>query len=485
MTDRGNDMKKEKKGGLRLRTKLIGLTALFTALILTVIWLLFVVFLDDFYRQAKSREIIKTAKTIETHISDGTEELSDLVAKLCIDTDANVLIRRIDKTRAESITFIRPRDILSNNAAVAAITERAALDGGESLYTFDGASGTIDKRGKSEDDNMLYAKVISSDEGKTVILISVQLTPVDATKTTITGMLITVSVVFILIAVVIGYFMASTLSSPLTKLTAQAKDIGTPAYRRLEGDPGCRETAELNDTLAKASAELLKVDDLRRELIANVSHDLRTPLTMISGYGEMMRDIPGENNAENIQTIIDEAEHLNRLVNDMLSLSKLESGMESLDITEFNVTEKVRALVGRYSTMRAVQGYTLDFEYDTDYVIKGDELKLLQVFYNLINNAINYTGESKRVLIRQSEAEDGGVWYLRFDVIDDGEGVSPEDLPYIWDRYYKENKTHRRAGVGTGLGLSIVKKIVEQHGGRYGVISEPGKGADFYIELPI
>ena len=290
MTDRGNDMKKEKKGGLRLRTKLIGLTALFTALILTVIWLLFVVFLDDFYRQAKSREIIKTAKTIETHISDGTEELSDLVAKLCIDTDANVLIRRIDKTRAESITFIRPRDILSNNAAVAAITERAALDGGESLYTFDGASGTIDKRGKSEDDNMLYAKVISSDEEKTVILISVQLTPVDATKTTITGMLITVSVVFILIAVVIGYFMASTLSSPLTKLTAQAKDIGTPAYRRLEGDPGCRETAELNDTLAKASAELLKVDDLRRELIANVSHDLRTPLTMISGYGEMMRE---------------------------------------------------------------------------------------------------------------------------------------------------------------------------------------------------
>ena len=169
----------------------------------------------------------------------------------------------------------------------------------------------------------------------------------------------------------------------------------------------------------------------------------------------------------------------------MLSLSKLESGMERLDITEFNVTEKVRALVGRYSTMRAVQGYALDFEYDTDCVIKGDELKLLQVFYNLINNAINYTGESKRVLIRQSEAEDGGVRYLRFDVIDDGEGIAEENLPYIWDRYYKENKAHKRAGVGTGLGLSIVKKIIEAHGGRYGVISEVGKGSDFYIELPI
>jgi len=478
-------MKNKNKSGLKLRTKLIGLTALFTALILTVIWLLFVVFLDDFYRQAKSREITKTAKTIETHIDDDTQTLYDLVASLCIETDANVLIRRSDGKNVENIAFTRPRSILSNSVTVAAITEKAQRDGGECIYTYNDTAVLPDMFIKPENESMLYAKIITTDSGYSVIMINVQLTPVDATRTTITGLLIIVSVVFILIAVIIGYFMASTLSSPLTKLNAQAKDIGTPAYKRLTGNPGCRETAELNETLAKASDELQKVEDLRRELIANVSHDLRTPLTMISGYGEMMRDIPGENNAENIQIIIDEAEHLNRLVNDMLSLSKLESGMERLDITEFNVTEKVRALVGRYSTMRAVQGYTLDFEYDTDCVIKGDELKLLQVFYNLINNAINYTGESKRVLIRQSEAEDGGVRYLRFDVIDDGEGISPENLPYIWDRYYKENKAHKRAGVGTGLGLSIVKKIIEAHGGRYGVISEVGKGSDFYIELPI
>ena len=478
-------MKNKNKSGVKLRTKLIGLTAIFTALILTVIWLLFVVFLDDFYRQAKSREILKSAKTIEAHIYDDSQTLSDFVAQLCIETDANVLIWRVDGARSENISFVRPRDILSNNAAVAAIIENARRDGGESLYTFDGSSGVVDKRGKTENDSMLYAKIINTDSGYTVLMMNVQLTPVDATKATITGLLIIVSVVFILIAVIIGYFMASTLSSPLTKLTASAKDIGTPSYKRLEEDPGCRETAELNETLAKASEELQKVDDLRRELIANVSHDLRTPLTMISGYGEMMRDIPGENNAENIQTIIDEAEHLNRLVNDMLSISKLESGMDKLEISEFNVTQTVSTLVERYSTMRAVQGYTLDYEYEKDYVIKGDELKLTQVFYNLINNAINYTGDSKRVLIRQTETADGASRYLRFDVIDDGEGISPENLPYIWDRYFKENKAHKRAGVGTGLGLSIVKKIIEQHRGRYGVISEEGKGSDFYIELPI
>ncbi len=478
-------MKNKKSGGFKLRTKLIVITALFTALILTVIWLLFVVFLDDFYRLAKSREITSTAKTIETHIDDDTQTLSDLIASLCIETDANVLIRRSDGKNFENIAFTRPRSILSNNVTVSAITERARLDGGESIYTFSDPTALPDVISKSENDNMLYAKIITTASGYSVIMISVQLTPVDATRTTITGLLIIVSVASILIAVMIGYIMASTLSSPLTKLNAAAKDIGTPAYKRLEGSPGCRETAELNETLAKASEELQKVDDLRRELIANVSHDLRTPLTMISGYGEMMRDIPGENNAENIQTIIDEAEHLNRLVNDMLSLSKLESGMEQLDLTEFNITEKVKELVERYGTMRAVQGYKLDFEYEREYVINGDELKLLQVFYNLINNAINYTGESHSVKIRQTEENDGGKAYLRFDVIDDGEGVSPDDLPYIWDRYYKENKAHKRADVGTGLGLSIVKKIIEAHCGRYGVISEPGKGADFYIELPI
>ena len=485
MTDSVNPMKNKKASGLKLRTKLIGITALFTALILTVIWLLFVVFLDDFYRMAKSREITSTAKTIEAHIEDDTQTLSDLVASLCMETDANVLIRRGDGKNIENIAFTKPRSILSNNVTVAAITEKARRDGGECIYTFNDQLSLPDRVTKSENDNMLYAKIISNDGGYSVIMISVQLTPVDATRTTITGLLIIVSVVFILIAVIIGYIMAATLSSPLTKLTASAKDIGTPAYKKLEGSSGCRETAELNDTLAKASEELQKVDGLRRELIANVSHDLRTPLTMISGYGEMMRDIPGENNAENIQTIIDEAEHLNRLVNDMLSISKLESGMDKLEISEFNVTQTVSTLVERYSTMRAVQGYTLDFEHERDYIINGDELKLTQVFYNLINNAINYTGDSKRVLIRQTETADGAARYLRFDVIDDGEGISPENLPYIWDRYFKENKAHKRAGVGTGLGLSIVKKIIEQHRGRYGVISEEGKGSDFYIELPI
>lgn len=473
-------MKKGTSHTLSIRTKMTVIIAMFTAVILAVIWLLFVVFLDGFYKQTKYHEIQNCVKTVETHINDDVSDLSDIIAELCQKTNSSILVIRTTGTASESISFIKPRDILSNSFAVSAIIDNAKEAGGVSSYTFDSSSSAFDSRSGTEN-SMLYAKITNG----SVILINAQLTPVDATTTTIMRLLVIVSVLFITAAVIVGLIISKTLSVPLTKLTATAEKIGTPEYKKLQGDPGCRETAELNETLSKASVELQKVDDLRRELVANVSHDLRTPLTMISGYGEMMRDIPGENNAENIQIIIDEAEHLNRLVNDLLSLSKLESGMDGLNIEEFNVTCSLSALIARYSTMRAVEGYTIDFEYGGEYVIKGDELKLMQVFYNLINNAINYTGDSKRVLIKQTEVNDGGKPYLRFDIIDDGDGILPENLPYIWDRYYKENRAHKRAGVGTGLGLSIVKKIVEQHGGKYGVISEPGRGADFYIMLCI
>ncbi|MBO4870104.1 MAG: two-component sensor histidine kinase [Clostridia bacterium] len=474
-------MKKEKRLTPGLRTKLIAITALFTALILAVIWLLFVVFLDDFYRQTKRSELMSTAKDVEARITLDSQSLADYIADVCRDTGANILVQRRTGAATENIGFVNPRGILANTFAVSALIENTRREGGTITYTFDGSSGS---RG-DENDSMLYSHLTEQSDGYAAVMIYVQLTPVDATRTTIIGLLLIVSVVFILIAVIIGQIMASTLSAPLTKLNENAKHIGTPAYERLTGGAGCRETAELDETLSKASAELQKVDDLRRELISNVSHDLRTPLTMISGYGEMMRDIPGENNAENIQIIIDEADHLNRLVNDMLSLSKLEAGMDHLDITEFNVTEKLSALVGRYASMRAVQGYTLDFKAEREYVIKGDELKLTQVFYNLINNAINYTGPSKLVRIIQSEVTERGARYLRFDVIDDGDGILPENLPYIWDRYFKENRAHRRADVGTGLGLCIVKRIMEAHGGGYGVNSEPGKGSDFFVTLPL
>ncbi len=481
-------MKAQTKKIPGIRAKLSGLILSFTALLLAAIWLLFVVLLDDFYKQAISNDLKRTVKDVEALLSLDEKTVISGINDIAASTGTNMALIKKDLYGREEYCILSAaqRNILSNRISVDGIIKRLEADGGEMIYILGSdAPPEIKKRVGIADQTMLYAKTVLRRDGSAVIMICVPLASVDATRSTIAQILITVSVIFVVAAFIISRVLSDNLAIPLEKLNVSAKDVGTPKYSKMQENPGCRETAELNETLARASEELEKVDGLRRELIANVSHDLRTPLTLISGYGEMMRDIPGENTKENIQIIIDEAEHLNLLVNDVLALSKLENGMDRLELSEFNLTAELKALINRYSALRAAEGYTLDFIYDREYTVVADEVKLSQVFYNLINNAITYTGSSARVQIKQSETEHGGRPFLRFDVIDDGDGIMPDNIPYIWDRYYKEKRAHKRAGVGSGLGLSIVKRVIELHGGLYGVISEVNKGSDFYVEIPL
>jgi signal transduction histidine kinase len=244
---------------------------------------------------------------------------------------------------------------------------------------------------------------------------------------------------------------------------------------------GYREARQLAQTLTYASEELSKVDRLQRELIANISHDLRTPLTMITGYSEVMRDIPGENTPENVQVIIDEATHLSALVTDLLDLSRIQAGVRQLEPENFDLTETVQQTLARYDKLTRHEGYEIVFSADETVMVRADRGMILQVLYNLINNAINYCGEDRTVLVTQQQVGAS----VRISVTDHGDGIAPDRLEQIWDRYYKVDRVHRRAMVGTGLGLSIVKGILEQHGSMYGVESKQGEGSTFWFELPI
>jgi signal transduction histidine kinase len=202
---------------------------------------------------------------------------------------------------------------------------------------------------------------------------------------------------------------------------------------------------------------------------------------MISGYAEVMRDLPGENNPENVQVIIDEARRLTGLVNDLLDLSRLQAGSQKLDLQTYSLTDSIRSILDRYSKLIEQEGFNLKFESDQNALVHADELRIGQVLYNLINNAISYTGEDKRVTVRQTVA-DG---WVRVEIIDSGEGIPADQLPHIWDRYYKAEKTHHRAIVGTGLGLSIVKAALELHQVPYGVDCSLDTGSVFWFKLPL
>ena len=255
-----------------------------------------------------------------------------------------------------------------------------------------------------------------------------------------------------------------------------------PAAPCFSGISGYREIEELSQTLADAAAEIRQVDTLRKELVANVSHDLRTPLTLIAGYSEAMRDLPGENTPENLQIIIDETTRLSELVTDLLDLSKLEAGMETLQYEDIELVEFTENILKRYDKMTAQSGYNIVLEKNVDRVsVLADSKKIGQVIYNLINNAIHYCGADKTVIVRL--ADDNG--FLRFEVKDNGDGIPADKLKDIWDRYYRLDSSHQSQKVGTGLGLSIVKKILRLHNAKFGVESREGEGSCFWFALPI
>ena len=278
----------------------------------------------------------------------------------------------------------------------------------------------------------------------------------------------------------VGYTMSRSISEPIIETNEAARELSRARYQRPPHSGGYREIAELNDTLVQTAEDLRKVEDLQRELIANISHDLRTPLTMIEGYAEAMRDIPDEITPENMQIIIDETERLSTMVNEVLDFSRLRTGSLELTMTRFNLTELVRKIVERISRMTAVEGYTVTFEAAEDAFVNADSGRISQVIYNLAGNALTYTGADKTVQIRQ-ERKDGMV---RITIADSGEGIPPEELPLIWDRYYRSRENHKRAVIGSGLGLNICRGILENHHAPYGAETPPGGGTVFWFALP-
>ncbi len=338
----------------------------------------------------------------------------------------------------------------------------------------------LPERSNSESMIMIKQLTLNSGENVAVLLDSV-ITPVDATVHTIRVQLIYISAILVILSLLMAFIISKRISKSIVKVNASAKELAKGKFDVKFDGKDYKEIAELSDTLNHTASELGKAEGLQRELIANVSHDLRTPLTMITAYSEVMRDLPGENTPENVQVVIDEAKRLTLLVNDLLDISKLQAGVTTLEIKEYNLTEAIKTIIDRYAKLVEQDGYIVEFIYDEPTFVEADEFKIYQVIYNLINNAINYTGDNKTVIVRQ--ITNGTI--VRIEVVDSGEGISDDKIDYVWERYYKGDKSHRRAVMGTGLGLSIVKNILKQHNANYGVKSQIGKGTTFWFELKV
>lgn len=265
-------------------------------------------------------------------------------------------------------------------------------------------------------------------------------------------------------------------------MTKKAREMGKGNYDVVFKENGTLEIDELARTLNNTCKDMKRIDELRRDLLSNVSHDLKTPLTMIKAYAEMVRDISYKNKEKrnkDLNVIIEETDRLNILVNDLLDLSKLEANSEKLNVSTYDLVEQINNVLNRYDIIKETEKYTFVLELPEKAIVKADKNKMNQVIYNLLNNAINYTGKDKKVRIRIVEKEK----YFLVEIIDTGKGIKTSDVPYIWDKYYKNEKNHTRNVVGTGIGLSIVRNILEMHKFKYGVKSKKGHGTTFYFEI--
>ncbi len=447
----------------------------FTLAIVILLWAFQIALLGPFYQAIKTAEVKNTAELIQRRLEDS--DLDIRVKKFSNDLGINILVTDELGTQYSAWKPTQRECLLENmtRSDLRAIFNEVNLQGGRKLTTY---TSPFTYQDGTCPEVILYAEIARTASGwNRMILIESEITPVDATVETLQVQLICVTAVMIALGGLLAYFIARSISRPVAAVNEAAKELAKGNYEIRFAEGGSREVSELAQTLNYAAEELSKVEGLRRELLANVSHDLRTPLTMIQGYAEVMRDLPGENTPENVQIIIEETERLTSLVNDLLDLSRLESGVVALDKTRFDLTESIRAILRRYDKLA---DYSFPFEAGEDVFVTADELKISQVVYNLINNAITYAGEDKTVTLRQT-VENGRV---RISVSDTGEGIPQDKLKDIWERYYKVDKEHKRAQVGTGLGLSIVRNILELHGGAYGVESEEGKGSTFWFELP-
>lgn len=475
-----------------LRYRVVMYFLLFSLIMLILLWLFQTVFFKGFYRSVKISQVESCAKNIIT-MMQGTEDdegvnvdkVSAMVEYIYEQNDMMVALYDLNTNFAMSICSSDVPENLEKISGSDVIRYRnmAMQNGGTYLEyrhkALNEDSGSLEKYAA---ESVTYSEVfMDSGNGRYMITIRSIITPFNSVVDTLRNQLIIISAILIVLSVVLSIIVSNLITRPIIKTNKAAKELAKQHYDvKFESD-GYLEIRELNDTLNFAARELTKVEKLRQDLIANISHDLRTPLTMITGYGEVIRDLPGENTPENIQIIIDEATRLNELVTDLLDISKLQSGAMQLVRTDFSLTKCIEEIFNRYTKLIEQNHYNIVFNYKEDVIINADDVKIKQVIYNLINNAINYVGDDKTVIVTQIADKN----FVRVEVTDHGVGIDPDKLEYIWDRYYKVDKAHKSAVIGTGLGLSIVKNILELHNARFGVKSKLGAGSTFWFELPV
>lgn len=318
-------------------------------------------------------------------------------------------------------------------------------------------------------------------DGSYGVIVSASLAQIATAAGVLAEILPPIALILLLFDLLFAVLFSRWYTQPLHRLAEGAREIAEGHYDVHVNIGRADEFGLVADEFNHMADEVRHSAQLEKDILANVSHDLRTPLTLIKGYAETVRDINGSNEekrTEQCNIIVDETDRLSALVNSVMELSKVQSGAEKPNLVAFDMSELCFEVAGRYDALCEQHGWTLRLEADEKCPVEADPAMMERVLHNLLGNASAHLGPDGIFILRATPMEGGGC---RVEVEDHGPGIPPEELPYLFDRYYRARRDAGRAG--TGLGLSITKAILQQHGFAFGVNSAVGRGSTFWFEM--
>ena len=319
-----------------------------------------------------------------------------------------------------------------------------------------------------------------SADGKYGIIVSTGMAQITTAAEVLRSILWPVALILLVLDLLFAMLFSRWFTRPVQQLSSGAKEIAAGNYDIQLPVVHHDEIGQLAEDFNHMAAEVKRSAQLEKDILANVSHDLRTPLTLIKGYAETVRDLTGtdaEKRTEQCNIIVDETDRLSALVNSVMELSKVQSGAEKPNLIDFDMGELCFEVAGRYDALCDQNHWHLELQADEASPVRADPAIMERVLHNRLDNAFHHIGADGQVMLRVLPQADG----CRVEIEDHGPGIPPEDLPYIFDRYYRARQDSGK--VGTGLGLSITKAILQQHGFAFGVNSAVGQGSTFWFVM--
>ncbi len=454
-----------KRNNLTLKTLLY--FTLFSTVIILSLWILQIQFLQYYYEAYQMNNIKQLAQGLKDNEDNITEYMESIAS------ENEVCLQLYTETDLIEYNIRRPGCILaSNNQTI------------------------ISKKFELINSDMNYVKVVAPKTGTKSIIYSVNLNDgsyvflnttledIHVASTILKRNLIYIVLFLIVLSIIVSIYLSKKINKPILNIINTAREMGKGNYNVKFEKSNIAELDELADVLTVAASEMNETSELRRDLLANVSHDLKTPLTMIRAYAEKVRDLSYKDKKKmdrDLNVIIEETDRLNGLVNDILDLSKIEAGADTLNIEEYDLVEDIKDIMKRYDIIKETEHYIFELDLPKTAIISADKSKINQVIYNLINNAIEHTGDDLTVKISLKKEKD--CYVVR--ITDSGKGIPEEEKKLVWNKYYKKDKRHKRNVIGSGIGLSIVKGILENHHFEYGIDSKINEYTTFYFKIKI